>query len=81
MEINNAFSSAYRGIDSGMRAVTQNASEIARSGVTTDAGKTTGNDSVRAMVEMNANAQQVEASAKTLQAADENIGTLLDVTA
>jgi flagellar hook protein FlgE len=76
MAINSITGSATLGIQRGMQGLRRVASEIASSQQTTQQSKPT--DLSRAMVEMKVHAHQAKASAKTLKAADELLGTLLD---
>ena len=71
--------SALLGIQRGLNGVRQNAAEIASPRAMT--GKVANRDTVRAMVELHQNSQQVSASAKALKSAEQMIGSLLDVKA
>ncbi len=76
MAINSITGSATLGIQRGMQGLRRVASEIASSQQTSQPSKPT--DLSRAMVEMKLHANQAKASVKTLKAADELLGTLLD---
>ena len=69
---------ALTGIQNGMNELQKNASEIASK--STMEGENT-QPLIESLVELKANVQQVEASAKVLQVSDEMIGTLLDIQA
>ena len=64
------------GINNGLDGMRRNATEIARAGT----GDTTNPaDTVRSLVDLRVNQHQVEASVKVVKAADEMLGSLLDV--
>ena len=69
---------ALTGIQNGMNELQKNASEIASK--STMEGENT-QPLIESLVELKANVQQVEASAKVLQVSDEMTGTLLDIQA
>ena len=71
--------SALQGIQRGVSGMRQNAAEIATP--RTLGNKVANRDTVRAMVELHQNSQQVATSVKVLQSADQMIGSLLDVKA
>lgn len=71
--------SAVQGIQRGLDGMRKNAAEIASADQLNQAGKET--DLAGAMVEMNQNKVQVQASAKVVSALDEMVGTLIDTRA
>lgn len=76
MDISNAYSSAFQGIQTQQLRLQQNVSEIAR----TEA--TSGRDSSaqdKALVEQTEIVTSLQANARSLQAAGERIGTLIDI--
>lgn len=74
--IESAASAAIGGIRSGLQALDRDASRVARAGtVEPDQAPD------RALLEARASKTQVEASVRALEAADETLGTLLDVRA
>ncbi|HEY9051923.1 MAG TPA: hypothetical protein VIQ03_10295 [Gammaproteobacteria bacterium] len=71
--------SAVQGIQRGLDGMRKNAAEIASADQLNQAGNET--DLAGAMVEMNQNKVQVQASAKVVSALDEMVGTLIDTRA
>ena len=71
--------SAVQGIQRGLDGMRKNAAEIASADQLNQAGNDT--DLAGAMVEMNQNKVQVQASAKVVSALDEMVGTLIDTRA
>ena len=70
---------ALQGIQRGMQGLRRNAAEIASPG---QAGTTfPTKDAVRALVELHQNAHQATASLTVFKAADQMIGSLLDIEA
>lgn len=69
---------AIRGIQRGLDGLRRNANEIAAQPLTAGRGTT---DTARAMVQLQQQERTVAVNAKTLEAADEALGTLLDVRA
>lgn len=69
-----AFQSGIAGVQSGIYGANQNASQIAR------AEQISTEQLTEALVQLQANKQQVEASAKVIETSSEMIGTLLDIT-
>lgn len=72
-------SSAVQGIQRGLDGMRKNAAEIASADQLNQAGKET--DLVGAMVGMQQNKIQVQASAKVVSTLDEVVGTLIDTRA
>ena len=72
-------STALQGIQRGLQGMRRNAAEIA-SPLQKSATFPT-KDSVRAMVELHQNAHQITASVAAFSAADQMIGSLLDIKA
>lgn len=70
-----ALQTGIAGINNGLDGLRRNATEIARA-TTGD-----GTDTPRALVDLRADQRQVEASLKVVKAADEMLGSLLDVQA
>lgn len=70
-----AFQSGLNGVTSGLEKLNQNSATIA-SATTTESGQ----DVTAALVDMISNKQQIEASAKVIEASSDTIGTLLDIT-
>ncbi len=70
-----ALQTGIAGINNGLDGLRRNASEIAR------ATSGDGTDSARALVDLRADQRQVEASVRVVKAADEMLGSLLDVQA
>jgi hypothetical protein len=75
MGINSITGPALQGIHKGLQGMRRVASEIASSN---QIKQTNPKDLSRSMVEMQQHANQVKAQVKTLQTADEVIGTLID---
>jgi len=69
------FQSGLNGMYRGMNALRDNAHVIASQGTTTAAAEKDVNE---AIVGLNANSHQVEASAKVIKTQDELLGSLLD---
>ena len=65
-------------ISSGFESMKNNAEKIAS---TSAKGGEDTDDLAKAMVDLNFDRQQIEASVKVVQAVDEMLGTLLDITA
>ena len=78
MEIGNAFSNGLAGIEVGRRGLAQNAFDIARAPVAAQNGEP--DVTVEALIESKQNLNQVQASAKAVQAASGTIGSILDIT-
>jgi hypothetical protein len=78
MAINSITGPALQGIHNGLQGMRRVASEIASAPQATQSNPT---DLSRAMVEMKQHANQTKSSVKVLQAADNLLGTLLDVKA
>ena len=76
--INAISNSAIAGIHQGMSSMQENASQIA--GVTTTASENPAS-LAESLIDLRANQHQVSASVKVLKAADDMIGTLLDIKA
>lgn len=72
-----AMQSAVAGIQTGMKRVAQDASSIANAALDSDSD----HDIAKPVVNLVADRNQVEASAKSAKIADSSIGTLLDVMA
>ncbi|MES9845235.1 MAG: hypothetical protein ABW162_17075 [Candidatus Sedimenticola sp. PURPLELP] len=72
-------SSTLQGIQRGFQGIRRNAAEIASARQMT--AKFPTKDLVRSMVELNANSHHTTASIKAFKAADQMIGSLLDVKA
>lgn len=70
---------AVMGIQQGLNNMRRNAAEIASADQLSQAGS--GTDLVGPLVELKQNQMQVQASAKVVSAADEVLGTLLDIKA
>lgn len=70
--------SAMQGIHRGMEGMRRNAAEIASTDQLQDSNPVA---MTEAMVELRANATQVEASAGALKIIEETIGTILDIRA
>ncbi len=70
-----ALQAGIAGIDNGLDGLHRNATTIARAAPGDSA------DSTRALLDLRADQHQVEASVKVLKAADEMLGSLLDVRA
>ena len=68
-----AMQSAYLGIQSGVQSAAKSSAQIASAG-------TNGGDMVAPIVELRQAEIQVAASAKALQASNDMIGNLLDIT-
>ena len=68
---------ALQGIQRGLDGMRRNASEIASADQLNKAGQET--DLVGALVGLEENKTQVQASAKVVSAVDEMIGTLIDI--
>ena len=68
---------ALQGIQRGIDGMRRNASEIASADQLNKAGQET--DMVGALVGLEENKTQVQASAKVVSAVDEMIGTLIDI--
>jgi len=70
---------ALQGIQRGIEGLRKNASEIASADQLNRAGKDT--DLEGSLIDLQQNKVQVQASAKTVSAADEVLGTLIDTMA
>ena len=70
-----AAQSGLQGIYTGMQSLRENAQVIVSQGAT---NAPTGKESTDALVDTISNQHQVEASAKTVKAYDEMLGTLID---
>lgn len=68
-----AFQSGIAGVQSGVYGASQNAAQIAR------ADQISSEQLTEALVQLQANKQQVEASAKVIETSSEMIGTLLNI--
>jgi len=68
--------SALQGINQGLDNMRKDAQTIASVNTTRDENT---QDLAQAMVDLNASARQTEASVKVVKAADEVLGTLLDI--
>ena len=71
--------SALQGIQRGLDGMRQNAAEIASADQLNQAGQET--DLAGALIGMEENKTQVQASAKVVSALDEVIGTIIDIRA
>ena len=80
MAINSINNSALKGIQRGLQGMRRNAAEIASENTFTPA-KIPTKDLVRAMVELHQNSQQTSVSVKAFKAADQMMGSLLDIKA
>lgn len=78
MDISGAVNSAYTGVQTQLQRFDKNVSEVATSEAAT--GRDT-NTQDRALVEQTEIVSSLQANARSLQAAGERIGTLLDVKA
>lgn len=74
--IGSATSSALEGIRAGQRALERDANRVAQAGTTQPE-----QSPESALIDAKADKAQVEASAKVVEAADEALGSLLDVKA
>jgi hypothetical protein len=72
-------SEAVQGIQRGLDGIRKNASEIASADQLNKAGKDT--SLVGSLVDMEQNKMQAQASAKVVSAADEVLGTIIDLRA
>ena len=72
-------SEAVQGVQRGLDGMRKNASEIASADQLNKAGKDT--SLVGSLVEMEQNKMQAQASAKVVSAADEVLGTIIDLRA
>lgn len=80
--INNTLSVGIQGIQDGMAGMENAARKIARGGVDGPQGTAEGAGSlVEPIVDLKLYERSVEASAQVVKAADETLGTLLDVMA
>ncbi|MES9940937.1 MAG: hypothetical protein ABW104_06080 [Candidatus Thiodiazotropha sp. 6PLUC2] len=75
MGINSITGTALQGIHKGLQGMRRVASEIAS---TNQTQQTKPKDLSRSMVEMQQHANQIKAQVKTIKAADEVLGTLID---
>ncbi len=78
MDISGAVNSAYTGVQTQLQRFDKNVAEVAR--VEASSGRDT-NTQDRALVEQTEIVTSMQANARSLQAAGERIGTLLDVKA
>lgn len=69
-----AFQAGIAGVQSGVYGASQNAAQIAR------ADQLSSQQLTKALVQLEANKQQVQASAKVIETSSDMIGTLLDIT-
>ncbi|GAB4300850.1 MAG: hypothetical protein Kow0083_12610 [Methylophaga sp.] len=69
-----AFQSGIAGVQNGIQGAVQNANKIAR------ADQLSTEQLTEALVQLDANKQQVEAAAKVIRTSNEMIGSLLDIT-
>lgn len=69
-----AFQAGIAGVQSGVYGTSQNAAQIAR------ADRLSSQQLTEALVQLEANKQQVQASAKVIETSSDMIGTLLDIT-
>lgn len=69
-----AFQAGIAGVQSGVYGTSQNAAQIAR------ADQLSSQQLTEALVQLEANKQQVQASAKVIETSSDMIGTLLDIT-
>lgn len=69
-----AFQSGIAGVQNGIQGAAQNVSQIAR------ADQLSTEQLTQALVQLDANRQQVEAAAKVIQTSNDMIGSLLDIT-
>lgn len=78
MEISGAVNSAYTGVQTQLQRLNENVAEVASTEAA--AGRDTSTQD-RALIEQTEIVSSLQANAKSLQAAGERIGTLLDVKA
>ena len=78
MENGNAYSNGLAGIEVGRQGLAQNAFDIARAPVAEQNGEP--DVVVEALIESKQNLNQVQASAKMVQAASDTIGSILNIT-
>jgi len=78
ISINSGINSSLQGIQKGMQGLSKNAAQIASKDFMEDQGV---EGLAKVSVDMMANKNQVEASAKALQIIQETIGTILDIKA
>lgn len=78
--INNTLAVGVQGVQDGMYGMENAARKIARAGTDGPQGSAeTGSSLVEPMVDLNLYSRSVEASAQVVKAADETLGTLLDI--
>lgn len=76
MSVNSVLSTGIQGVQAGISRANQAAGEIARAGTTDQNG-----DLLTPIVNLKISEQQVKASAAVIKAADEMVGTLIDIKA
>lgn len=76
MSVNSVLSTGIQGVQTGMNRASQAAGDIARFGTTEQNG-----DLVTPIVDLKVSEQQVKASAAVIKAADDMLGTLIDIKA
>lgn len=79
MKIDSAMNSALLGIQKGLGGMERDAAQVASAG--TSNGGDPATDLTQAMVELQSNRLQVEAAAKVMKAADETLGSIIDILA
>lgn len=78
--INNTLAIGIQGVQDGMYGMENAARKIARAGVDGPQGSAqTGNSLIEPMIDLKLYQRSVEASAQVVKAADETLGTLLDI--
>ncbi len=78
--INNTLAIGIQGIQDGMYGMENAARKIARGGVDgPQGGAANGNSLIEPIVDLKLYERSVEASAQVVKAADETLGTLLDI--
>ncbi len=76
-----AISSGLAGIKTGLAIVNKSAQDIATAPVRAQEGEVDTADLAESIVGLQAGENQIEASAKVVETADEMLGTLIDTTA
>ncbi|WP_426414923.1 hypothetical protein [Aestuariirhabdus sp. LZHN29] len=76
MKVDSAFNSGLAGIQAGQQNMNRAAQEIAEAGTTRPQG-----DIASPLVELKTSQRQIEASTKSIKAADEALGSLIDTLA
>ncbi|MES9856819.1 MAG: hypothetical protein ABW166_09490 [Sedimenticola sp.] len=79
MAINSITGAALQGIQRGLQGMRRSTAEIASARALS--GRIAGKDMVRSMVELHQSGHHVAASIKAFKAANETIGSLLDIKA